>query len=136
MLSVIFICKFKVKSCVHYFLSNFHFSPNDSSSKTMRHVFILFHLKDSFCSRDIQTFVFLSSPLFALVSYCFRGWSKTNHKVYDIINCLSKKLITNFVWYLGKEKRYDIETLSIFLEKSCRKCVPKASSRALFNFGK
>ena len=34
-------------------------------------------------------------------------------KVYDIINCLSKNLVTTFVWYLEKEKRYDIETLSI-----------------------
>ena len=39
---------------------------------------------------------------------------------------------------------YDIETLSIdrklnkehFMEKSCRKCVPKAIPRRLFNFGK
>ena len=38
--------------------------------------------------------------------------------------------------------RCDIETLSIdrelskelFMEKSCRKCVPKASPRPLFNF--
>ena len=42
------------------------------------------------------------------------------------------------------EKRYDIKTLSIdrvlneehFMEKSCRKYAPKASSRSLFNFGK
>ena len=29
------------------------------------------------------------------------------------MNCLNKNLITYFVWYLKKEKRYDIETLSI-----------------------
>ena len=54
------------------------------------------------------------------------------------------KPITNFVWYLEKEKRYDTETLSIdgvsdkehFLEKSCRKCTAKASPRPLYNFGK
>ena len=28
-----------VKACVHYFLSNFYFSPNDSPSKTMKNVF-------------------------------------------------------------------------------------------------
>ena len=52
-------------------------------------------------------------------------------------------LITHFVWYLEKEKCYDIETLSvyrvinrsIFMEKSCRKCALKASPRSLFNFG-
>ena len=104
--------KRKVKACVCYFLSNFYFPPNDSPSKTMKNVF-LFHLKSSFCSRDIQIFLFLSSPLFLPVSHCFRGWSKINLKVYDIINCLNKKLITYFVWYLGKEKRYDTETLSI-----------------------
>ena len=29
------------------------------------------------------------------------------------MNCLNKNLITHFVWHLKKEKRYDIETLSI-----------------------
>ena len=33
-------------------------------------------------------------------------------KVYDVMNCLNENL-TNFVWYLEKEKRYDIGTLSI-----------------------
>ena len=72
----------------------------------------LFHLKNSFRSRDIQIFVFLSSPLFLPVCHCFRGWSKINLKVYDVTNCLNKNLITHFVWYLEKEKRYDNETLS------------------------
>ena len=75
--------------------------------------FFLFHLKSSFQSRDIQIFVFLSSPCFLPVSHCFRDWSKIILKVYDIINCLNNTLITHFVWYLQKEKRYDIETLSI-----------------------
>ena len=50
----------------------------------------------------------------------------------------------NFVLYLGKEKRYDNETLTTdgvsdkeyFYRKSCRKCVAKASPRPLYNFGK
>ena len=29
-----------IKACVHYFLSNFYFSPNDSSSKTIKMFFI------------------------------------------------------------------------------------------------
>ena len=32
---------------------------------------------------------------------------------FDVINCLNKILITHFVWYLEKEKRYDHETFSI-----------------------
>ena len=29
----------KIKACVHYFLRNLYFSPNDSTSKTMKDVF-------------------------------------------------------------------------------------------------
>ena len=29
------------------------------------------------------------------------------------MNCLNKNVITHFAWCLGKEKKYDIETLSI-----------------------
>ena len=76
-------------------------------------MFFLFHLNSYFHSRDIQVFVFLSSPLFVPVSHCFRDRSKINLKVYDVINGLAKNLITHFVWYHEKEKRYDIETLSI-----------------------
>ena len=57
----------------------------------------LFHLKSSFRSRDIQFFVFLSFPLFLPVGHCFRGWSKINLKVHDVINCLNKNSITHFV---------------------------------------
>ena len=92
------------------FLTNFYLSPMDSSTKTIRGVW--FHLKSFFCSWEIQIFVFPSSPLLLPVSHCLRAWSKINLKVYDVINCLNKNLITNFVWYLKKETRYDIETLS------------------------
>ena len=61
----------------------------------------LFHLKSSFYS---QIFVFLSFPLFLPVSHCFRGWSKINLKVHDIINCVNKNSITHFVWYLENKK--------------------------------
>ena len=71
------------------------------------------NLKSSFCSRDIHIFVFPFFPLFLPVGHCLRGWSKINLKVYDAISCLNKNSITHFVWYLEKEKRYDIETLSI-----------------------
>ena len=58
-------------------------------------------------------FLFLSSPLFLLVSHYFSGWSKINLKVSDLINWLNKVLRTHFVWYLVKKKRHGIETLSI-----------------------
>ena len=94
----------------------------------------LFHLKSSFRSRDIQFFLFLSSPLFLPVSHYLRSWSKINLKVYDAINCLNKMLITQFVWYLENEKRYDIEPLSIdrvlnkehFYEKIIQKMCTKS----------
>ena len=52
--------------------------------------------------------------------------------------------MVHLVWYLEKEKSYDIETLSIdrvlnkehFYGKIIRKCAPKASPEPLFYFGK
>ena len=89
----------------------FIFLPNDNPLKTRKSDF--YFIKSSFCSQDIQIFVFPSSPLFLSVGHYFRGWLKINLKVDDTINCLKRNLITHFVWYLEKEKRYDIETLSI-----------------------
>ena len=73
---------------------------------------ILFHLKSSFRSRVIQIFVYASFPYFLPVSHCFRSWFKKNLKVYGVIKCLNKTLITH-VWYLEKEIRCVIETLPI-----------------------
>ena len=101
-----------LKACVCYFLRNFWFSPNDSPSKKYE-IYFLFHLKSYFCCRDIPIFVFPPSPLFLPISHCLRAWSKISLKVYDVINHLNKNLITQFVWHLEKEKRYDIETLAI-----------------------
>ena len=67
----------------------------------------------SFRTWDIQVFVFPTSPLFFPVSHSLRAWSKINLQVYDVISCLNKNLIKHSVWYLQKEKRYDIETLAI-----------------------
>ena len=71
----------------------------------------LFYLKSSFCSEDIQIFVFTSSSRFFPVNHCLRGCSKINLKVYYVINCLKKNFITQFAWYLENERRCDIETL-------------------------
>ena len=121
--SILVFCKHPLKSQIFqwsptklkffileaYFLSIFSFSPNDSSSKTVKNIFYLSN--KLFLFSRYSVFVFLSSPLFLLVSHCFREWYKINLKVYDIINCLTKNFMTHFVWYLEKEKRYGIETL-------------------------
>ena len=121
-------CNFK--ACVCYFSSNFYFSPNDSPSK-----FISSRKLFSFLRYLIA--IFLSSPLLFPVSHFFREWFKKNLKVYDVIICLNKNLITLFVWYLQKEIRCDIETLSIdsilnmehfyvkVMQKMCTKSYPQ-----------
>ena len=91
--------------------SSILFSPNDIPSKTEK--CFVFHLDSSFSSQEIHFFVFLSFSFFLPVSHCFRGRSKINLKVHDVINCLNKNSITHFVWYLEKKKRYDIEILSV-----------------------
>ena len=50
-----------------------------------------------------SNFFIPSSPFFVLVSHCFRAWSKINFKVYDVINCLDKNLITHCVWCFAWE---------------------------------
>ena len=128
-----------IKSCVQYLLSNLYFQPNDSPSKTMKKCF-LFHLKSSFHFQDIQVFIFWSSLLFLPINHCIRRCLKINHKVYDVINCLNKKLQNSFIWYLGKEKSYDIEILSIdrvlneehFYGKIMQKMCTKSESQTPF----
>ena len=94
------------------FLIKFLFSTKWYPFKNYEKCF-LFHPESSFRSWDIHVFVSPSLPLFLSVSHCVRGCLKINLKVYDVINCPNMNLITHFVWYLGKEKRYDIETLTI-----------------------
>ena len=101
----------------------------------------LFHLKSSFCSWDIQFFVFPSYPLFRPVRHCFRALSKINLKVYNVMNCLNKNLITFcLISWQGKKVWHwnfvQIVLRHIFMEKSYRKCATKASPRLLFYFGK
>ena len=66
-----------------------------------------------------KLFSFLRYSIFCIfvlpsfVCHCFRGRSKINLKVHDVINFLNKNSISHFVWYPEKEKRYDIEILSI-----------------------
>ena len=110
-LQILFLVFREFKACIHYSLSNFYFSPNDSPSKTEK--CFLFHLKSSFRSRDIRIFVFSSSPLFSPVSHCFRGWFIKKSQSLWCHNLFKCGLIIHFVWYLEKEIRCEIETPSI-----------------------
>ena len=98
----------KLASAIFY--QNFIFHQMIALQKLWK-MFVFFHPKISFCSRDIQIFIYWSSPLFFPVSHCFRGCLMKNLKVYDVINCLNN-LITDYVWCLEKEIRGDTETLS------------------------
>ena len=63
---------------------------------------------------EIFKFLYFRLPLFfALPAIALEGDSRKILKVYDVIICLNKNLITCFVWYLEKEIRCDIETLAI-----------------------
>ena len=81
-------------------------------------------------SRYSNFLYFCPSLFFLPVSHCFRGWSKINLKVHDVINCLNKSSITHFVWYSEKEK----ETLSIdrVSDRECfyRKIMQKICSKS------
>ena len=74
--------------------------------------FISFKKLFSF-SRYSNFCIFVFSSFFFLVSHYLRGWSKKTLKIYHVINCLNKNLITDFFLYLEKQRRRDIETLSI-----------------------
>ena len=128
----------------HFWFKTIFWAVHLSLNKIWSHHAFLLWLFQVWLFQDIQIFVYLSFPLFFSVSHCFRGWFKKNLKVYDVINCLNKNVITH-VWCLEKEMRCDIETLSIdkvlntehfYGKKSCRKCAPKVSPRPLFNFSK
>ena len=120
-----------LKAWIRYFLTNFYFWPNDSPSNIM--TCFLFHLKNSFLSRNIQIFAFPSS-LFLPASHYLRAWSKINFEVHDVINCLNKNLMTHFFDILRRKKCMTLKLCPLieFMEKWCRKCTPKSSPRPLF----
>ena len=107
----------KFKACVHYFSRNFHFSLNDSPSKTER-----------FFISSTKLFSFARYSNYCISTFPFFSACQSS-------NCLNRNLITHFVLYLEKEKRYDIESLAIdtilnkehFYGKTIRKCTPKAT---------
>ena len=130
---------FDFKACVDYVLTNFYFSSKDSPSKAKKNVFIS-------SRKHFLLWRYSLSLLFLPVSHCFSLILKfmINLKVYDVISCLNKYWIAHFVWYLEEEKTMMLKLCplieyyirNIFMEKSCRKYVPKASPRPLFYFGK
>ena len=74
----------KFKACARYFLSFFIFLPNDSPSKTEK--CFLFHLKNSFCSRDIEIF----SKFYSSFPH-FSDSNGTNGSgiIFDVMNWLA-----------------------------------------------
>ena len=99
---------FKLHVCGCYFLFSHQMI---ALSKPWKMFFISSKKLFSF-SRYSDFYISVFDSFFP-VSHCFRDWSKINLEIYYLINCLRKKIITYFLWYLEKEKRFDIETLSI-----------------------
>ena len=99
---------------------------------------LLISSKKLFSFSRYSNFCISVLSFFPPVGHCFRGWLKINLKVYDIVNCLSKNSITHFVLCLEKEKRHDIETLSIdglsdkerFYRKITQKICSKSRSQS------
>ena len=79
LLVIFYIAKFMLVSAIFYQIFMF-FLPNDSPSKTKK--CFLFHLKSSFCSRDIKIFV-----IFCLST--LSRYKRTNGSgiIYDVMNC-------------------------------------------------
>ena len=97
----------KLVSAIFYELFIFH------QTIALQKLWKMFFISSKKLVLETFKFLYFRLPLFFSVSHCFRGWFKINFKVYGIINCLNKNLITHFVWYLGKEKKYDVKTSSI-----------------------
>ena len=100
-----------LKACLRYFWRNFWFSPNDSPSKNMKDVF--YFVEKALFVLKIFAYLYFHLPLFSPCQPLLKSLIQDKIKLYDVINRLNKNSITHFVWYLKKEKRYDIETLSI-----------------------
>ena len=106
---MLFIITLKLVSAIFYLIFIFH--QTIALQKLWKMLFI--SSKKLFSCLRYSYFCISIFPFFLPGSHCFRGCSKINLEVHDIINCLNKNLIIHFVWYLQKEKRYDIETLTI-----------------------
>ena len=120
-----------LNGCVCYFYQIFIFYQMIALQKLWKMFFISSGKLFSFL-RYSNFCIFIFPSFFPCQP--FRGWFKKNLKVYGVINCSNKKLITYFVWYLEKEIRCDIETSSIgrvlnkehFYEKIMQKIFTKS----------
>ena len=125
----------KLVSTIFYQISVFH--QMTALQKLWKTFFIsskklfLFLRYSNFCIS-----VFLS---FFPVSHCFGGWFKKNLSLW--CHELSKWEVNNtfclISWEWNKVWHWiEYWIQNIFMEKSCRKCAPKASLRPLLNFAK
>ena len=133
-------CKFKHFD-IFYLLKLVSAIQKLARQKLWKMFFISFKKFSSF-SRYSNFCIFVF-PFFLPVSHCFRDCSKINLKAYDVSNYLNNNLITHFVWYLEKEKRYDIEICLLieyqgtFLWKNhAENMLQKPVPDPFFNFGK
>ena len=103
-------CRLKLVSAIFY--HSFIFHQMIALQKLWKMFFLSSEKLFSFSRySNFCIFVFPSFSPCQLLLYW--GWFHKNCKVYDVIICLNKNLITHFVWYLEKEIRCDIDTLSI-----------------------
>ena len=102
----------KLKLVSAMFYQNFIFHQMIPLQKLWK-MFFISSKKLFLFSRYSDFWIFIYSPIFFPVSHCFRPWFKKNPEVYDLINCLNKNLVKHYIWYLEKEIRSDIETLSV-----------------------
>ena len=93
------------KACVRYFHQMI------ALQKVWKILFISY--KKLFPFLRYSNFCIFVLPSFSMCQPLLWRVIEDKSKLYDIINCLNKNSVTHFVWYLEKEKRYDIETLSI-----------------------
>ena len=101
---------------LHFFtkkqlLNDYDYEYEYDYSKALKRIWFLLHLKSSCLSRVI--FCFFWVPSYFTFGHWFRGWEKIKTKVFNVISYLNNNSITYFVWYLVKDKRYDIKTLSV-----------------------
>ena len=78
------------KACVRYFLTNYHFSPNDSPSKTMKHVFI--SSKKLFSSSRYSNFCIFIFPSFSPCQPLLQSLIQDKSSSLHVINCLNMNL--------------------------------------------
>ena len=127
--------------CISYLKVIFCYFSYLTFSKNVKNAFY-FISKSSFCSRDIQAFIFFSFPCSFPVGHGRRSWLKISFKVHDVIIYLNMKL----VWYIYINRNQGLVSKrsqlieyyfrNFFIGKLCRKSAVDAGSRRLLTFSK